>query len=169
MSAHVYVIKQDGDHGPVKIGMARSPQRRLLSLQTGNHRKLTIAHAHPCSDKRVARRIEGTVHDMLNQHAVAGEWYAVSVRVAVEAICAADALHGAQPSSQSGSPFSTYLERNGLTDGAFAKLIGVSQPTVFRYRNGRIPTPDVMQKIVEATAGSVTPNDFFGLPEAKAS
>lgn len=62
-----------------------------------------------------------------------------------------------------------YLKSTDQTEDAFAKRIGVSQPAVHRYRTGRIPTPDVMQKIVEATAGSVTPNDFFGLPEAKAS
>lgn len=62
-----------------------------------------------------------------------------------------------------------YLKSTDQTEDAFAKRISVSQPAVHRYRNGRIPTPDVMQKIVDATGGQVTPNDFFGLPEAKAS
>lgn len=66
-----------------------------------------------------------------------------------------------------------YLKSADLTEEKFAEKLSVSQPAVHRYRKGRIPTPDVMQKIVEATAGRVTPNDFFDLPpdepEAKAS
>lgn len=62
-----------------------------------------------------------------------------------------------------------YLKANSLTEDAFAERLNVSQPAVHRYRNGRIPTPDIMQRIVEQTSGLVTPNDFFGLPEAKAS
>lgn len=62
-----------------------------------------------------------------------------------------------------------FLLASNLTEDAFAVRIGVSQPAVHRYRNGRIPTPDVMQRIVEETGGKVTPNDFFDLPEARAS
>ena len=64
-----------------------------------------------------------------------------------------------------------YLKNTDQTEDAFARLVGVSQPAVHRYRNGRVPTPEVMRKIVEQTAGQVTPNDFFETPdsEAKAS
>jgi transcriptional regulator with XRE-family HTH domain len=57
-----------------------------------------------------------------------------------------------------------YLTELNITEDAFAKTIGESQPTIHRYRKGRIPRdPDVMEKIVAATGGKVTPNDFFGL------
>lgn len=55
-----------------------------------------------------------------------------------------------------------YLRINNLTEQAFALLIGTSQATVNRYRNGRIPEPDAMDRIVKATSGAVTPNDFYG-------
>lgn len=62
-----------------------------------------------------------------------------------------------------------YLKASDLTEEAFAKRLSVSQPAVHRYRNGRIPTPDVMQKIIEATDGAVTANDFFQLPNNDAA
>lgn len=56
--------------------------------------------------------------------------------------------------------FDTYLERNHLTDAAFARVIGVSREAVRRYRGGRIPTREIMRRIVDVTDGLVTPNDF---------
>jgi putative transcriptional regulator len=57
----------------------------------------------------------------------------------------------------------TYLEQAGLTHGQFAEMIGCEQPTITRFTKGRVPSPDLMRKIVEATDGAVTPNDFFDL------
>ena len=57
-----------------------------------------------------------------------------------------------------------YLQGRNLTHDEFAKLIGCEQPTVTRFVNGkRIPSPDLMRRIAEATDGQVTANDFFGI------
>ena len=57
-----------------------------------------------------------------------------------------------------------YLNLKGMTDAAFADLIGATQPTVFRLRKkGQIPSRDLMASIFNATNGAVTANDFFGL------
>lgn len=58
----------------------------------------------------------------------------------------------------------SYLETNNLTDAQFAETIGVDRSSVSRMRRGlHIPNRDVMQRIVDATCGAVTPNDFFGI------
>lgn len=53
-----------------------------------------------------------------------------------------------------------------LTLAVLAKRIGCSEAALSRYENGRVPSPDVMQKIIDATEGAVTPDDFFDLPSA---
>ncbi len=57
-----------------------------------------------------------------------------------------------------------YLAETGMTRAEFARRIGVKHISVTRYVNeGRVPEPSVMEKIIEATEGKVTANDFFGL------
>ena len=56
-----------------------------------------------------------------------------------------------------------YLAETGLTRAEFARQIGVRQFSITRYLEGRVPEPSVMCKIIEATEGKVSANDFFGL------
>ena len=58
-----------------------------------------------------------------------------------------------------------YLKAQKLSYAEFSAIIGApGKDTVRRYANGkRIPTPEYMAKIVEATNGEVTANDFFGI------
>lgn len=63
-----------------------------------------------------------------------------------------------------------YLALNAVKQKDFAARIGENQTCVNRYCLGqRIPRPDVMRKIFDATNGAVTPNDFFDLPVNAAS
>lgn len=55
----------------------------------------------------------------------------------------------------------TYLSNTGKTPAEFAKTIGVYEFSVRRYLKGRVPTPEVMAKIIRVTNGDVTANDFF--------
>lgn len=58
-----------------------------------------------------------------------------------------------------------YLHDAKISIAAFARQIGEAQATVSRYVNGkRIPQPAKMTKIMQATNGRVTPNDFYGEP-----
>lgn len=55
-----------------------------------------------------------------------------------------------------------FLSAHNLGPTAFASKIGVNHAAVIRYRDGlRIPRPETMARIVEATDGLVQPNDFF--------
>ena len=60
---------------------------------------------------------------------------------------------------------SEFLSERGLTDERFAQSVGVTRTTVLRWRNGLLPERDTMARIVEATDGAVTPNDFYGLTD----
>lgn len=54
-----------------------------------------------------------------------------------------------------------YLSSNGLRPSQFAKLAGVPATTIWRVLKGeRNPGLLLMKKIMEATDGHVTPNDF---------
>lgn len=55
-----------------------------------------------------------------------------------------------------------YLSAHKLTEQQFADLLGISQQAVHRYRRGkRIPDSKIMRRIVQATNGAVSANDFF--------
>lgn len=59
-----------------------------------------------------------------------------------------------------------YLEQNKISDAAFARSIGVERQAVGRYRTGdRFPEKSVLLEIFKASNGSVTANDFAGLPD----
>lgn len=57
-----------------------------------------------------------------------------------------------------------YLLMEKLSVAVFAKRIGTTRMQVWRYLNGAIPRPEAMARIVGATGGQVTPNDFYSLP-----
>lgn len=55
-----------------------------------------------------------------------------------------------------------YLKANGISDEDFGDAIGVSRQSVHRYKMfGRFPEKPILARIVEVTAGAVTPNDFL--------
>lgn len=59
-----------------------------------------------------------------------------------------------------------YLALNAVKQKDFAAHIGEKPARICMYCLGRrIPRPDVMRKIFDATNGAVTPNDFFDLPD----
>ena len=56
----------------------------------------------------------------------------------------------------------------GLSRAQFAALIGVSEVTVWRYENGRIPQWDVLKMIIDVTDGAVGFEDYVGQAEGAA-
>lgn len=60
-----------------------------------------------------------------------------------------------------------WLTERGMTEQAFGLEIGVSQAAVHRYRTGkRLPKPEVMARIRQATAGEVGPHSFYEVPSS---
>ena len=59
-----------------------------------------------------------------------------------------------------------FLAASDMTDSAFARQINVSRQALARYKIGdRRPEWDVIDRIMKATSGRVTANDFLKLPE----
>lgn len=58
-----------------------------------------------------------------------------------------------------------YLSQTGLSQTAFADLIGATSVTVSRYVSGerRPSDEETYQRIYAATGGLVTANDFYGI------
>lgn len=54
-----------------------------------------------------------------------------------------------------------YLRDNRIKIGAFAETIFVDRVSVSRYLAGGRPSSTIMERIQAATAGAVTPNDWF--------
>jgi len=55
-----------------------------------------------------------------------------------------------------------YLHNQDISPSEFARRIGVTVTSVYRYRDGiRRPDKQVMPRIVSATQGQVTANDFW--------
>lgn len=57
-----------------------------------------------------------------------------------------------------------YLAETQMNMSEFARRVGVKPQTIQRYvKQGRAPEWAVMERIVLATAGKVTANDFLGV------
>lgn len=65
----VYFV-QAGDDGPVKIGLAKEPLRRVSSLQTGSPVPLRLRHVVPGD-----HALERALHRRFAEARVAGEWF----------------------------------------------------------------------------------------------
>lgn len=54
-----------------------------------------------------------------------------------------------------------FLKEENMTQESFAEMIGVGQNLVSLWCNNSIPRSDMMSKILLATKGKVTANDFY--------
>lgn len=71
----IYFI-QSGPDGPIKIGKAVDPQKRLQTLQIGTHETLRLLAVIPGDRKR-----EAEIHRHLKAHRHRGEWFAATAEV----------------------------------------------------------------------------------------
>ena len=69
MPNFVYFI-QEGQRGPVKIGRAVDPERRIRQLQTGNPTTLGLRHVLPGGPK-----LESALHRRFEPARIRGEWF----------------------------------------------------------------------------------------------
>jgi hypothetical protein len=64
----LYFIQTES--GPVKIGVAASPAKRLQNLQTGHHERLALVCTIPNG-----YRLEGVLHERFAEGRIRGEWF----------------------------------------------------------------------------------------------
>lgn len=79
--AQVYVISAPGH--PVKIGIAKDPERRLAELQTGSPHRLMIHFTASVSN---GRGVERACHMTLSANRLEGEWFDVTPDRAIEVV-----------------------------------------------------------------------------------
>lgn len=77
---HLYLI-QEGKTGPVKIGIAGHPYRRLAMLQSGNSRRLHLRFVFE-GDMETCVDIEKAVQSFFSKKRLHGEWFKCSVEEA---------------------------------------------------------------------------------------
>lgn len=54
-----------------------------------------------------------------------------------------------------------WISLTGIKEDCFASRVGISQPSLNRYRRGqRMPPDEVQERIAEATGGAVRPQDW---------
>jgi len=82
--SYVYAIGAivSGSIESVKIGVTGShPDKRLATLQTGNHRKLVLLYALDVEKSEWAYDLEGSIHENLKNFRQNGEWFSASFDV----------------------------------------------------------------------------------------
>lgn len=76
----VYLIAaQSGrEDGPVKIGIAENPERRLRDLQTASPFPLVLIHTFAFPTRAIAREMESQFHTMEVARKAVGEWFSIN-------------------------------------------------------------------------------------------
>lgn len=75
MTTYVYLMRQGGATGPIKIGVARDPDGRLKNLQTGSPRTLRIIARLPFESRMEALEMERALHAKYKEFRLKGEWF----------------------------------------------------------------------------------------------
>lgn len=113
----VYFV-QAGDHGPVKIGKAKDPEKRIATLQTGSHVELKLRDVVPGDST-----VETMMHHRFAAARIRGEWFgaeylplvlAYADALASEAVLAHDGGKYAPDVSERGSRVLDVDEREYL-------------------------------------------------------
>jgi predicted GIY-YIG superfamily endonuclease len=71
---NVYFIRA-GEHGAIKIGVAKNVKARLDQLQTGNHQDLQIIHVIEAKGEAHAFNLEAELHNIYKHENIRGEWF----------------------------------------------------------------------------------------------
>lgn len=118
-SGNVYFIRAGG---LVKIGYSENPTKRLLQLQTGNPKTLSIV----ATVANVDPAIERMYHHFFRRHHIRGEWFdinAIPVRNFIAAI-----QNGARPETAAAAAFYSGLampkSEKVPTPEGFGRLMG---------------------------------------------
>jgi DNA-binding XRE family transcriptional regulator len=157
----VYVI--GGTDGPVKIGYAADPWRRLQKMQSDNRDALRVL-ALVGGDKGT----EAELHARFAAARVRGEWF--SRTAALLSFIAGNAA-GPRPMRKveaKAHPLERYRRRHGLTLQALGGNLEMSISTISRIIDGKVePTFAFMRRVCEMTGGEIRPDDFvFWSPQA---
>jgi len=73
----VYIFTASEEVGPiyVKVGVSRSPEARLASIQTGCPIRIVAGKAIKCTARVIAVAMEASMHEELAAYRCSGEWF----------------------------------------------------------------------------------------------
>jgi hypothetical protein len=74
----IYIIS---DGTSVKIGISKTPEKRLKQLQTGHPKKLILCKVREVPDDR-AKKLENIIHRTCGHYRLKGEWFSMSLPLA---------------------------------------------------------------------------------------
>ena len=158
----VYFI-QAGEGGPIKIGRCTDIWQRLSELQVGSHDDLIVLGVMEGNAD-----VEAGLHKRFFALRVRGEWFEShpDIRAFIaESTTLPERRSSVIESRYGHTALGRWLVDEGVTAVSFAELIGVSPSTITRILQGTTPDAGTLQKIIYATSGEVTANDFFDIPE----
>lgn len=102
---------------PVKIGITDNVRTRLASVQTGSHVRLEALAVFNTPNRDIARRMEGSLHQLYAEHRLEGEWFSIDPVEALERVCAELRGYFAHCASESGP--------GGLTADELSDAVGL--------------------------------------------
>lgn len=70
----MYFIRQ-GKRGPIKIGVATNPERRMRNLQTANDATLRLVEKVRFAGRAEALEVERQLHELCSDYRISGEWF----------------------------------------------------------------------------------------------
>ena len=153
MTGFVYAI-ESGDL--IKVGYSTNPPLRLTKLQSAIKAPCRLLGYIPATAAD-----EREIHRALKGDCFRGEWFHRGSLVSH--FLSTITPYQKPEKKRRLSKLATYMEAQGLNDADMAARIGhCSAAAVDKWRRGlRVPRPEQMRRIQEATAGCVMANDFF--------
>jgi len=158
MTGFVYFLRC-GDF--VKIGYSASPKGRLRALRTSMPFDCEIVGIHSGTKNH-----EQQLHRIFSHLRHRNEWFRLDESIVEIAKTGLPYMEVAA-TGYAQNALSIYLTKHKITQIEFARALGVTQQAVCNWLSGaRTPRPAQMLKILKATDGLITPNDFLS-PEPK--
>lgn len=78
---YLYIIKESGKAGAIKIGIASNVDARIDTLQTGNPRTLELVISYKCRTRKHAFALEAWMHKTFGSHRIRGEWFSGKIQL----------------------------------------------------------------------------------------
>lgn len=75
--------------GPVKVGISKSVNARLATIQTSCPQPIDLAYVFECPNRDIARYIEESFHDTQKEKRTHGEWFNFEPVEAIHLLCIA--------------------------------------------------------------------------------
>lgn len=78
---YVYFVQAGDEHGPIKIGNSADVEKRIQSLQTGNHLSLRTLSKFDLIAPHLAADFERSLHVAFGDLRMEGEWFKHDARI----------------------------------------------------------------------------------------